>query len=366
MRDDVLLLLAFYAFVLWEGMSWAPVGSILWRRTLGPQYRFVAAGPNRTSRRGVLVAGWPLGDFYICPPWPCSISPMGLVHYVTASWLPHGRPEAETDFIALDQPGLRVTVDGALIRVGRTRLVCGSGRMARRVGRLLVDMRRREPAERGTLIETALREWIDPQEARRRHDAARPWLNTSQSLGIVLLVHLGVLTPLVIHFNGWSRTWSWLLAATIALVASQTVVFVVAHRRLGAAPTNRIAIALTIAVFPPAAVRARDYLALDLFGDLHPVAVALALAGEGTRSDLVSRLRRDLQHPVTPLAPLDESAREVVTWFDARLRAALGPLVGDAAESFQAVPGWVHCPRCGEQLLIGVAHCPDCGVATFP
>ncbi|MGH9363636.1 MAG: hypothetical protein ACRD2T_17130, partial [Thermoanaerobaculia bacterium] len=170
----------------------------------------------------------------------------------------------------------------------------------------------------------------------------------------------------------------WLLSGAVALHAAIVVACARAHRALYPEErAGRRSLLAVMALSPPAAIRARDFLARELLPGSHPLAVAGVLCGREELQAFAARAVRDARYPVADADPTENPlARSIEAWFGEAEREALerfAPEAGLGVEELLAPPPRQDsavasfCPRCLLQYRTESASCPDCaGVPLRP
>ncbi len=232
-------------------------------------------------------------------------------------------------------------------------------------------------AERGPVIHRFLASRFDAAALSDRlaeGHAIPPMLTV---LCYVLCAFLYVLIPVAAFLIGAGLAILCSLPLVLALDIWIACLFLQAHRRLyPAAREGRVSAFLSLLLCPPAAIRARDRLTLDLVESFDPVAVRLALSAVPDTA-FYAAVIRDLAHPlpsddVVPHGNGIRLARETEAWFLAEIRcltesslAATGLRSAELCVPPPHRSGEVYCPRCHALFVRAVSFCPDCrGVHT--
>lgn len=182
---------------------------------------------------------------------------------------------------------------------------------------------------------------------------------------VLAIVLLGVV-PAAALVGGLAATWKPLLAVALTAHLAVVVAFIFADRALHRGGRDHGARLLSIALAPPAAVRAVDVVSRDLFSGFHPVAVAAAACDEASFRDFAVRSVRALRFgPASELSRLRPLAEDVERAVARRLGPAATWLVAPQRESPSCR---TYCPRCLQQYVVASGTCPDCAgvaLATF-
>jgi hypothetical protein len=241
---------------------------------------------------------------------------------------------------------------------------------------LLNGLRARPVEQRAQLIEDFWQVQFDLEEARAALASARKEsaLLAAACNGQFVLIYL--VLPALSLVKGLNYV---LIPGAIAMVFMATQIAVLhflAHRRLHPkAKWDRVIHLAKVILCPPLGIRAVDSLTGPALGRFHILTVAETLPKFRERTEFVSRVLRDLRHPLTHGAS-DESLAEICRWqgdLIERIAARSLPGVAAIVSTLDAPPSSLEkdcccfCPRCGAQLSIATKTCPDCpGVAMIP
>lgn len=177
----------------------------------------------------------------------------------------------------------------------------------------------------------------------------------------VLAVIIFVVIPAAALTRGLASTWKPLLAVTLAAHIAVVGVYIVADRAL-LTRGDRISRLLSIALAPPAAIRAVDVVSRDLFKGWHPVAVAGAVCDRNRFQDFAVRTVRKLRY-----GPEDSAAGSPALADEIERAASihLGPsAIWLTAPEPEDPACRSYCPRCLQQYVAASGTCPDCcGIA---
>ena len=351
-----LVLLAMY---LLECIAWVPGGGVAFRACARRPWRPAAVllGPLR-GRWTLIVAGWlPAGGgVAVAEADAPALAPAGLCA-CDGDADPRGALRYE-DLHHLEVDGV-VVLSGARV-VARA----GSHRHARHLRRLLERLREAPPAAREALIRAEHERLLDPRAARRRVArlavCARPLRALARALAAALFVAL----PLVLLAGGPLLAAPVLLAAVVLAWITTWTYRRLLRRAGGEGPIGERVI--TMALMPPAAIRADDFLARDLFGGLHWLPLARAACDPAAARAMAAGALRRVRHLTDPeregcCAAGEWAAREwrhrLERWIETELAPPAGLLGTPAPETAACV---AYCPRCLQQFTAARGGCPDC------
>jgi hypothetical protein len=317
-----------------------------------------------------------LGGALTCRQWSVALSPHGVTGWLAQSLQEGARPRRSGCFVAFDAARAAGESLGEL-HVGGRAVARGLPReRARELARWIDGLAALPEPRRAAAIESGLRASFDLGAIRAlgaRHAAAcevlAPWCNA-------LLLLLFVALPLLVWQRGVIASAPFLLLGLLPAWLATLAAFFVAHRRLHPERRReRWARCASLAILPPAAVRAQDLLGRDLLAAFDPLAAVVALCSREDARPFARRALLDLRHP-SPLGapPLEPGAEETERWFRGRLlevaEAALGDEGLDLAELLRPAEreeGCASaCPRCERQYVMAEGECYECGLALAP
>ena len=328
-----------------ECCSWVKNGG--WCLVKGRRgWRAASAGRLFGNDQGGIAFSDPLthsGSVLHCAEWPLSISPEGVIAG-SREW-----PFDQITSVAANFDD--VVIDGV-------RISAASATVASEIAAHLEELRSIPEAKRASCIRTAIKHTLDVKDIKTTWDEflkQTAWLKRLAQAGFVFLF---VIAPLSIVMVGPYPTWLFLLAGLMGLgLLSATQLFVLHRKYFPAARFDRWVQALSVGLFPLAAMRAVDRLSKDLFYGRHPVAVICAV-GPMPASD--AALREQLfDLSMAAVEPYRE-------WYRSALLGEVGRVLAragfDASRQPKADDPAVtkFCPRCHNQFTNAAEICNDC------
>jgi hypothetical protein len=312
-------------------------------------------------RKRAVIAGMlsPGGTNVVLPPWSLALSPKGIAwrdSEGSLQWLPY----ENLDSVRSDDATVRLTSDASISVHSRAR--------ARHLVSVLVRLRDAHHSACAALLERELSRALDERVVREAWTTYRAATTPLRAVSIILFLHLFVAWPLVVWWLGLDLLWPYLFMELVLLLAVTVWQFVRLHRRLFAEAPLDVAAIASLALSPPAAVRAPTVLARDLFGSFHPLAVVGALGSPEHFALLASRLVRDLAYREENSGS-NAHALAVASWFASRQVAAVNALASrvlggkplpDAPEQ-ERHGSTAYCPRCWTQFGSAELACEGCG-----
>jgi hypothetical protein len=295
----------------------------------------------------------------VLPHWPLAMSPQGIAWRDTADVV-HGLSYGALTMLQSDGQVLHLTESDALRVYSASR--------ARHLVSVLVKLRDARSSARASIIDAELSRAMDSDAAKLQWSEYRRASIPLRAVSILLFVHLFIGWPFAIRWVGPNQLWPFILAELFVLVAITLWQFVRMHRRVFAGTPIDVAQLVSLALSPPAAVRAMTTIARDLFGAFHPAAVAGALCSPAEFKVLASQMVRDLKYPVERGTSAVD-ARSVDAWFTEQQVAAMTalasrllngePLPNAPIQESERSCGF--CPCCWSQYDHADGACDDCG-----
>lgn len=364
MSDLVELLLVLGALYLAECAVWTQRSGLALLRSWGRTRVLFPPELLGNPEAGLMFSNPlpPLGDLFIVPAWPCSLSSEGLSIGPPLRVDPAARPLHEPVLLPMATVGSARSEDSRVLFDDGTAWDLGSSDEAQRWTQRLVALSTARPREREVRIRAWLRESLRDDELQSRLASFDAALGSLDPTVLVLFTLLFLLGPLAVWQYGLEHTWIPLLSLTgVAWLAVLAAVRAATQRLLSTGVRCSLSSWVTMAILPLAAIRARDTLARRLLAGFDPVFCAAALASQRA-GPVVRSAQRQLAHP--------RGGEELasVRWFRLlyrdELTLALEPLGYDEAAALKAPDRepecLAYCPRCHDQFTSVTATCSAC------
>jgi hypothetical protein len=396
MSDNQTLYLFLCLIYLAECLVWAARRSVVftdaWRRA---RWRARRPGDLLGNTRGSFVPANPLppfGEALRCAWLPVAIAPGGICN--ASPQTPPGCAGTGGGTLALTYDGItRAGVDGRRLLLNNAPFaLCATPGQAAALATLVTRLRDTPADGRAFAIRAFLAARFDAAAVSARLAERRSIPPTLPLLCHTLFALMYVVIPAAAFLVGAGLAILCGLPLILALGIWIACLFLRAHRQLyPASRGGRASAFLSLLLCPPAAIRARDRLTLDLMEAFDPAAVHLAL-GATPDTAFYAAVARDLAHPLDfsggrapdhHLPSAEERAgphgkdgtrlaRETKAWFLAEIRrltearlAAAGIDPAGLRAPPPHRPGEVYCPRCHALFTRDLPDCPDCyGVHT--
>jgi hypothetical protein len=373
MTDLELLALIAVGLYLSECILWVRRGHmVFWRPPFG-HYRHAQPAVTLGNERAGFVGANPLpplGQTFVCGPWPMSLSAEAAWSFVSPTLARVGRPPQAPRFVLLDEVR-EVTQDGTMVLVnGEPFLDAGEHAAAGRYAALLRTVAKLPRQRRDAAIERELRRATDADAVARTVAAFGRRTVFVRLLCQVLFLLLVCVLPLMAWDNRLTAWWPEYLLVLASSLIGVLVFFAATHRRLyPEASGPRWRTFATMLLAPTLAARACDILSRPLLARYHPLAAAAALCDKSTFRQLARSVLLDVRHPAMPVCPdpkredLERSSRERLARALERLveRQGLNPAELTAPLPPEDSACVSYCPRCDRQYLVAASTCADCG-----
>ena len=371
MNELAPLLLVILAIYLLQCVSLTPWDATVFRRSFRGRWKRHASGfllkAHSRSLRLVNPA-FPGHGLVVVPSLPFAVSPQGIAVGGTAS-----ERGARSEFLSFETAQSFAWREEWVRANGRGLFRAASQEQADRLAGWLEQLRRAPIQERPGLIDAEI-----SRRLRTRPMKHRLLVYEKESVALrifcaILLLALFLVIPVVVSAAGLRRTWPALVVFLLASLLAISTEFASAHRRLYPGDRDgRWTALLTLALSPPAAVRANDLLLKNLMVNFDPLAVSRVLCQEQEFDRCCRAAARALHFPLPFEVEAGESAGDLTrAWFHQRLaslqqafmegqvRNPDALLQAPAPESPQSHS---YCPRCLTQFVVKEGTCSDCAI----
>jgi hypothetical protein len=364
MSDWFVLGLLAAGFYLYECCTWTPAAAFAcFRRPLRASWRAASGADLPGNESGGFAFSDPLtlsGNYLLCSDWPLAISPDGFCI----------DSEDAADFWAFESIRT-ISVFEKTVRVnGEPAFRVPSEMLAHKLARDLDRVKDLPLAQRADAIRGSIDDSFDASmvqsEWSRFLDSSRA-LTRLSALPVVWLV---VVTPLSMFLLGPLRTWPYLLAGLFLGGLAVSIEFVRVHRHELPHVSDRWLHALSMTLFPIAAIRASDRISKERLSQFHPAAIVGVLCDDAEGDRLLRRIGFDLGRPTARCE--DARIESCRRWYQTHKQSAFRELLTALGRSPFAPPEkldpsmTLYCRRCHSQFADG-DQCSDCSdVALSP
>jgi len=375
MSDLELLFIILLAIYGCECLLWIPRSSIGFVTWLERRWRLAHPSALFGNQRGGLVVAPPLpplGTVLVGTQFPLSLSPEGVLGYVSGALSPTGRP-AQTARLFSFRDAAKLRCSGRKVLVEQDLLFkAASPRLAAAISQQLRELAAMQAGVRESAIKKLAAQAFDTAAVERRLLEFKKAAASLQLISNLLFCYLFPLAPALIWQAGFHGVWPWLLLMLLCLMTSAAVLFRRLHKQFyPGLEDERFTNFLLVLLAPSSTIRARDMLSRHLVEEFHPLTVAAVFAGKEEFAKLAAWVMRDLRHPARPVCPNDDPGAIAV-------EAHWRKLLCDEAEQFLSRTGLNraqmlkppapadatcrrYCPRCESQFTESATLCLDCG-----
>jgi hypothetical protein len=357
MSDWLLLGLLAVGFYLYECCTWtAATAFACYRRPFRRTWAAASGAELVGNESGGFAFGDPLrlsGNLVHCAHWPVAVSPDGIC-----------LDTADADRFWSFDSITSITADERTVRLNGE-AVCRAAtesHAAALVGHLerIKDLGARD---RARAISASLGDTFDAEALKSTWDGFLGSSRRLSRLAALPLVWLAVVTPSAFVIFGPLGAWPYLLGGLFASSLIVAIAFVRLHRKELPQGADRWLHAVSMTLFPIAAIRAVDRISKEKVSHFGPFVVIGVFCDEATGNPLMRRLGFDLER--TP-PQSDSPAARCRAWYQSQKSAAFRRLLTSLKRDPFAEPApldaslVLYCPRCHGQFEEGTTACSDC------
>ena len=363
MSDWIVLGLLAAAFYLYECCNWTPAAAVACvRRPLRRTWSAAFGGDLIGNESGGFAFSDPTtlsGNVVQSAQWPLAVSPDGVSldnHESDRFW---SFDSIRT--IAADEKAVRINGEIVCRAISETHAAA-----------LVSALEKTRSVERGArsgVIRASLRATFDQDAVREMWNA---FLRSSRRLSrraSFPLVWLAVITPVVFFVIGPLSSWPYLLGGLFITSLIVSIEFIRVHRRELPNGADRWLHAVSMTLFPIAAIRAADRISKEKLSAFNPLAVIAVFCDDAAGVSLFRRHGFDLDRPVSQAD--DSPAAICRAWYRAEKRSAFRILLKSLKHDPFAEPDKTdaaltsYCPRCHSQYGEDAVECSDCDDVTL-
>ena len=291
----------------WECACWLRRGGVGFTTWLGSCWRTQHPATMVGNQNGgfILAALFPpLGTILTAYQLPFSLSPAGVLLFVSSNVNPGWRPAQSARFWAWAQladlklRGKKVLLHHQVLFTSPTTT------MANHLFQTLTALAKLPADERGPRIQQHLRAMLDSSQATKVWSAFQSATKTLRWLTNSLFVLIFIIAPLLIGLLGLAPVWLGLVIVLLTLTISIATLFARRHRQLWpAAEDDRFTQTLILALVPANSIRALDLISRPLLETFHPLTGAKLLLTPAAFRSFGRRILLDLRNPARPTCP---------------------------------------------------------------
>lgn len=363
-----LFLVAFYAL---ECLMWLPRSSTAFCALFSRHYRRLSPGELLGNHRGAMVIRplLPFGSVFQVMPLPAVLMSDGVAITGIDLVNPGEIVPSTREFIAWNDISKIVAEGKSVVINGERRWSAPSQTIALSMAAELDAFRVMPREQRAQEIESRTRKRFDLSAIRERQEQAHKLSRVLGILGLVLFLYVNCLLLPSAMFISFSGIWPWIIGVALLQTSLITFLFWRAHKQLYPdSGDERFTAGLTMLLFAPAAMRAKDLITAPALSHFHPLALARVLM----HPEAAKRYAKDLlrEHRWAPPAPTNKAKIEAISEGRSQLESAV--------EDFCRAQGWQieellqppartdpdsqsYCPRCLSEYLKESGACGHCG-----
>lgn len=379
MTDEVLFFILLGFLYLLECHFLLHRHSVAVRPSAGGRCRISLPGSHAGSRdRAIHLHPLfpPLRPVFFSHILPVSLSPRGILAYVSQTLAGTGRPRQTGRALAFEEICSVRTAEADLILNDCVFVSCRDGEQASLIAETVDALRKIPEEKRQVILDHLLVSMLDDGKVKEIVAKYRIRSDDLRILCSAAFLLIFVFFPAMTIGKGFGFALLATLVPFLVIAPLLCYFFLPLHRRyMPGGKGARILHIVRFVLWPLSAIRAADPTAHCLLSRFHPVAVALALCPRSSAVEFIQKILRDLRHPISP--DLDgELARSIDRdWRDLlirvvrekALRLGMGEQEVERSLSLPDPSMVSYCPRCHAQFSSPLADCPDCpGVSPVP
>jgi len=374
MTESQELFLVLIAIYLLECLASLRHGSIAFRwRMLGRGTWGIPSRHLATPLSGLTWKSFnPCGTFVAADPFPVSISPDGVLSYVSdAAFLEHRTPQQQ-EFLTWKSIRSIKAIEKIVYVNDRPFVRATSEASARWIADFIGQTKSIPHEKRAESLKTGFAEAFNTQELGRRLDEFSRNSRLLRSLCLIQFVLIFPVGPLLVSYFDWTRVWLELLLLVIAVNLGIAFATYWVHCAIRTKWTESPWIGIVAHLLNPVgSTRACDQLTRELLFEFHPVAIAHVVCPEESLQTLARSILCDLTHPMLPVCPCeDAAAKSIEAWYRLQrldtlkqflVNIGLDPtqITRPAPKSDAGVQS--YCPRCLQNYEQAEGICSTCG-----
>ena len=289
-----------------------------------------------------------------CSHWPVAISPDGVTLDASDA----------TEFWAFASIQSVSSYEKTVRFNGTLAFRAGSESLALDLARCLDQFRELQPKRRADAIRKALDRSFDVDALNAEWSQFQKAVRPLAMLSALPLAWLAVIAPAVVLLAGPLASWPYLLGGLLLAGLTVAMEFVRVHRKEVPQVSDRWLHAISMTLFPIAAIRAADRISRERMAKFSPLAVVAVFCDAAAADSLLRRFGFDLDRVAA--TPAESPAAHCRRWYREEQRRSFRGLLTTLDRDPFAAPDReddsviAYCPRCHSQFQEGSTHCSDC------
>ena len=358
MSDWLLLGLLAAGFYLYECCTWtAATAFACYRRPFRRTWAAASGAELVGNESGGFAFGDPLrlsGNLVHCAHWPVAVSPDGIC-----------LDTADADRFWSFDSLTSITAYERTVRFNGE-AVCRAATESHAAALVshLQRIKKLNASDRARAVSASLCDTFDADALKSTWNGFLHSSRRLSRLAALPLVWLAVVTPSAFVIFGPLSAWPYLLGGLFLSSLIVAVAFVRLHRKELPRGADRWLHAVSMTLFPIAAIRAVDRISKEKVSHFSPFVVIGVFCDEATGNPLLRRFGFDLERAAPQQA--DSPAARCRAWYQSQKSAAFRRLLKGLGRNPFAPPQRVdplmvvYCPRCHGQFGEGTGACSDC------
>ena len=364
MSDWLLLGVLAAGFYLYECCTWTPAAVFACVRKPFRNRWTAAPGAELTGNEsGGFAFSDPFtlsGNIIHCAHWPCSVHEHGVC--IETSDAPQYWPFESIRTIDARDRAVRFNRQ-AVINVS-------SEAIASELAGVLERLRVASDSMRASAAHSSIAQSFDPDMLEAEWSRFTRASRALRGLAALPLIWLAVVTPLALFVFGPLASWPYLLGGLFLGAIAVAAEFVRVHKREVPNGSDRWVHAISMSLFPIAAIRAADRISKERFAAFDPCTVVGMFCNDAAGDAMLRRFGYDLDHPATQPASDDPRIDSCRNWYRSQQRAAFKGLLKSLKRDPFTAPAKLegsefYCPRCHSQFTDNTEPCSDCDDVTL-
>lgn len=370
MSDDLFLFLIIAVFYLVDCFFWVRRNSFAFVLSFWPVKNPGFTGHywgNRTGGFYFINPFPPLSSLFICQSLPLLFSADVIAR---APMQQDSELLRHEDIDTVETDSTKLLINGSLFAY------CGSSQAARFLTDLIEKLKKLKQKDRLAAIGDTINDTLDTNRTEQDIDQFLLRSRILRILSSLMWIYLFVFSPMILWLFGPIWLLPLLTGAVLLFHIPIVIFFYRTHRSFfPELKDERQSQLIKIMFFPPAALRAIDYISSNLLYKYHPLAAAFVMCNRKQFSAFAVRVIRDLKFPVR-LDILTGERKTADEQYRRQMIAAVKLFLDNRGLSIEEMletgfapdtPGLTYCPRCLCEYIIPSGHCVDCpGVELLP
>jgi len=318
----------------------------------------------------------PLGTVFFCSLLPVSFSNTHICSQISQTLINDIKIEKDAKLIKYDEIKSVSVIDKDVFINWEMFVKCCASTQAIFIKDILLKLILLKDEQLENEIKIIIQETFDIETAKQKIEAYNSKSYMLRACCNLLFIYIFLIVPLLIYFYGTIKLFVSLLIIMYLLSISVSVIFYSIHKIFY--PTEkgeRMVDVVKMVIFPPTAIRAHDFISLNLLINYHPLTVAKILCDTINFSCFSKNVLIDLKYSLVNNFE-NEQTTLINKWHKHNLRKHVDAFLYNnnvdvrnlLAAPLQENPSCKsYCPRCEAQYTLQQGSCSTCGsIALIP